>query len=312
MENLMVAFQAVTPMCLMIGVGCLVRYGKMMDESAVRQANSMAYRIFMGLLMFYNIYTADLGVAMNGRLVGFCCVGLMIEFAVGMWIVRKMEKRPGSQGVMLLSFIRTNSALIGVALATSVFGEGNIGEITILVSVVVPLSNVLSVVAFETVRGGQIHPGKLVMGILKNPLILGVLLALVLVIPGIRLPGVAESTIHSIASASSPLVQVLLGASLDFSRFRLKDRNVVFCLIMRLLVFPAVFVSLGMAMGFRGVPLMGIMLIFGCPMAANSFTMAVEMDGDTDLAGELVLLTTALSCVTLFGWIFLLKTLGMF
>jgi predicted permease len=40
--------------------------------------------------------------------------------------------------------------------------------------------------------------------------------------------------------------------------------------------------------------------------------MAVQMDGDADLAGQIVLLTPGLSCFTLFGWIFLLKTLGLF
>ena len=40
--------------------------------------------------------------------------------------------------------------------------------------------------------------------------------------------------------------------------------------------------------------------------------MALQMDGDADLAGGIVLLTTGLSCLTLFLWIFLLKALGLF
>ena len=44
----------------------------------------------------------------------------------------------------------------------------------------------------------------------------------------------------------------------------------------------------------------------------NSYTMALQMDGDADLAGGIVLLTTALSCFTLFLWIWLLKSLGLF
>jgi predicted permease len=46
-------------------------------------------------------------------------------------------------------------------------------------------------------------------------------------------------------------------------------------------------------------------------VAVNSFTMAMEMDGDVDLAGELVLVSTGLSCVTLFLWIFFLRSAGL-
>lgn len=47
-------------------------------------------------------------------------------------------------------------------------------------------------------------------------------------------------------------------------------------------------------------------------MAVNSYTMALQMDGDADLASGIVLLTTGFSCVTLFLWILLLESGGLF
>ena len=64
-------------------------------------------------------------------------------------------------------------------------------------------------------------------------------------------------------------------------------------------------------MGFRGIPLACIMLVFAPPVAVASYTMAAEMDSDGDLAAEVVVLTTAFSCVTMFMWIWLLKMLGL-
>jgi len=46
------------------------------------------------------------------------------------------------------------------------------------------------------------------------------------------------------------------------------------------------------------------------PVAVNSYTMALQMDGDADLAGGIVLLSSACSCLTLLVWIWLLKSLG--
>ena len=70
--------------------------------------------------------------------------------------------------------------------------------------------------------------------------------------------------------------------------------------------------ALAAALGFRGVALGIILLVFAAPVAVNSYTMALQMDGDANLAGGIVLLTTALSCFTLFLWIWLLKSLGLF
>ncbi len=64
--------------------------------------------------------------------------------------------------------------------------------------------------------------------------------------------------------------------------------------------------------GFRGVEFVTLVAIFASPCAVVSFAMAQQMGGDADLAGNCVVFTSALSCLTMFGWILLFKTLGVF
>ena len=52
--------------------------------------------------------------------------------------------------------------------------------------------------------------------------------------------------------------------------------------------------------------------VFASPTAVNSFTMAQQMGGDAELAGDIVVTTSAASILTMFLWIFLFKSLGMF
>lgn len=99
---------------------------------------------------------------------------------------------------------------------------------------------------------------------------------------------------------------------MNFGKLQGCGRSLTVCTVVRLFAAPVVFLSLAVALGFRGVPLCGAMLVFATPVAVNSYTMALQMDGDADLAGGIVLLTTGLSCLTLFLWIFLLKALGLF
>lgn len=311
MESLIVALNAVAPMFLLIGVGLAVRAAGLLSEETVHQANSLCFRVFVSTLLFYNIYKTDLSAIENLPMVGFCAAGVLVEFLAGLWIVKAADRRPPVRGVMLQAFFRTNLVLLSLPIIRSIYGESVLGTTTLVVAVIVPLINVLSVVALELFRGGQVKPAAIVRGIFKNPLVLGTLVGLVFLLTGLRLPHIPEKAVADLASAATPLALVLLGASLNVRSLGSQRRNVTICMLERLVVSPALFVTLAAALGIRGMPLACVMLTFGCPVAVNSFTMAMEMDGDVDLAGELVLVSTGLSCVTLFLWIFFLRSAGL-
>ena len=306
------ALNAVVPLFLMIGVGCIMRQMKVIGAEAVRQANALCFRVFMSTMMFYHVYVSDLSHAVNLRLILFGTAGILAEFGVGYLLVTRIEKRPPVQGVMVQAFFRTNAALLGVSMVASVFTGQDIGEVTILTAVVVPMVNILAVVNFELFRGGKVSGKRVLLGIAKNPLVEGTLLGVLAALLGVRLPSVLESTVSSVASATTPVALVLLGASLDLRKLGRQRRNILICLAERLIVSPAIFIGLAVLLGFRGIPLSGVMVVFGGPVAIASFTVASEMGGDSDLAAELVMLTTGLTCFTMFGWIFLLTSLGLF
>ena len=65
-------------------------------------------------------------------------------------------------------------------------------------------------------------------------------------------------------------------------------------------------------MGFRDIELASVLIMFSAPTAVSSFTMAEQMGADSELAGQLVVFTTAISIVTIFLWVLLIKQLGYF
>jgi hypothetical protein len=66
-------------------------------------------------------------------------------------------------------------------------------------------------------------------------------------------------------------------------------------------------------LGIRGVEFLGLIGIFASPTAVNSFTMVQQMKcGDEELAGDIVVMTSAVSIFSFFLWIYLFKSLGMF
>ena len=65
-------------------------------------------------------------------------------------------------------------------------------------------------------------------------------------------------------------------------------------------------------LGLRGIEYATMIPVFASPTGISSYTMAAQMGSDGELAGNCVVFSSALSSLTLFFWIFLFKTLGMF
>ena len=79
----------------------------------------------------------------------------------------------------------------------------------------------------------------------------------------------------------------------------------------KLLILPAVMMAIGYAFGLRELELFLLVAVYGTPVAAASYPMAQNMGGDGELAGQLVVISTVVSVVTLFFWIFLLRFVGL-
>jgi predicted permease len=77
-------------------------------------------------------------------------------------------------------------------------------------------------------------------------------------------------------------------------------------------IAPAVILTAAGLLGFRGAEFVTLIAITTTPCAVASFTMAQQMDSDAVLAGNAVVISSALSCFTMFGWIFGAKMLGLF
>ena len=104
----------------------------------------------------------------------------------------------------------------------------------------------------------------------------------------------------------------LLGGFFEFSDLRDDLKTVSAIVIGRLIIIPAVVLGLACMIGFRGVEFASLLGAFASSTAIASFTMAQQMGGDAELAGDIVVTTSAASILTMFLWIFLFKSLGMF
>lgn len=312
MENLMISANAVLPMCLVMALGYGTRRLGWLRREEISTINKIAFRIFLPCLLYYNIYCSDLSGSFDLLLMTYAVGGVLLTFGLALGYTLLTEKLPERRGVLIQGMFRSNYVIMGIPVATALLGADQLGTVSILIAIIVPLFNMLAVVVLEVFRGQKPKPLHILGQIAKNPLVIGSVLGILTLVAGIRLPHILEQPIQSVSAIASPLQLFLLGAFFQFSGLKTYRRELVTVSIAKLIVSPGLFLGLGALLGFRGVAFVSLIGIFASPTAVNSFTMAQQMGGDAELAGDIVVTTSAASILTMFLWIFLFKSLGMF
>ena len=299
MQALSIAFEAIVPLFLIIAVGYGVKRLGWIGPEEVRRFNKVTFYTFMPVMLFYNIYISDFSQAVRLPYVLF-----VVGMALGMVVV--------AFGVVLLAAFRSNFVLLGLPIAAELLPGGNLGVTALIIAIVVPFYNMMSVVVLEYFRGGKPKLGEVLLAVAKNPLIIASALGLLMQALHIVLPEVLVSFAGKMNSAATPLILLLLGASFEAQELATYKKELLVCVGLRLVVFPGLILTLSMALGLRDIEFVTLLAMTTAPTAVNSFNMAQQLGGDSHLAGSAVVVSTALSFFTLFFWITLFKQLGMF
>ncbi|MCI9115494.1 MAG: AEC family transporter [Acutalibacter sp.] len=312
MESLRIALEIVLPLFLLLAVGYCIKLTGIMNETSVRQTNNMIFKVFLPLLVFFNIYKTDLTSSFDMSLLLFAVVGVLLQFIISLCLVILLEHDNARRGVMLQGMFRSNFVLFGIPISTALFGDSAAGLASILIAVVIPLYNMLAVISLESFNGKKPSLWKILVGILTNPLIIASAAGILFVVFHIPLPTVLYKTVSDLSIIATPLAFVILGASFSFGETGRCVRDLCITLGAKLVAYPLLFIALAILMGFRDAHLAVLLTVFGSPIAVSSFTMAQQMGGDDKLAGQLVVFSSLLSVFTMFLFIFGLKELAFF
>ena len=312
MQALSIAFHAIVPLFLIIAVGYTVKRLGWIGPEEVRRFNKVTFYTFMPVMLFYNIYTSDFSQAVRLPYALFVVGAALGMVAVSFAVTLLAEKMPERRGVMIQAAFRSNFVLLGLPIAAELLPEGNLGVTALMVAIVVPIYNMMSVVVLEYFRGGKPRAGEVLLAVVKNPLILGSVAGLLVQALHITLPEVLVSFAGKMNSAATPLILLLLGASFETREIARYKKELLVCVGLRLVVFPGALLTLSMLMGLRDIEFVTVLAMTAAPTAVNSFNMAQQLGGDSQLAGSAVVVSTAASFFTLFVWITLFKQLGMF
>ncbi|BEU87723.1 AEC family transporter [Selenomonas sp. TAMA-11512] len=312
LDNLIVSLGAVVPLFVLVGIGLVVKQMAFLTSEELRRVNKMVFEIFFFFMMFYNIYITDIGNLFRPGLVTFAIASVLLTILIATFIVVRIEPTNARRGTMIQAIFRSNFVLVGIPVVSNLFPAEEIAVTTMMIAVIVPLYNVCGVLVLETFRGGKINPWHMMKSVLQNPMILGAVLGAFLRLAALHIPLQILKPIGQVAAATTPVALIILGASFQLGTTEAHRPQLIETILARLVLVPCAVLGSAYALGFSGIELATLMVIFAAPCAVASFAMAQQMGGDADLAGNAVVFTSGLSAVTLFLWVLLFKTIGAF
>ena len=313
MENMILSFNVIAPLFFLMVIGYLIaNYTDLADKDLLKKANTLVFKVFLPCMLFKNIYRSNIREQMQGGLCIFAAGSLLLLFALLCLIVPRVVKKENQQGVVIQGIFRSNYVIFGVAVVENMYGSANTATAAILSAVLVPMYNFLAVIALSFFGGKRERDlKKVIIGILKNPLILASVLGIIASLSGIKLPKAADTTLNDLAKLATPIAFLILGGDFDFSQIKGNLKTAGCVILVKMVLLPLIFIPIVVAMGYRNSDLLAALLAYQTPVAVSSYIMAQQAGADEQLAGQLVVFSSIVSIFTLFVTIFILRQMGL-
>ncbi len=303
-------FVTLFPLYFYMVLGIIMRKGGVIDQSTALKCNRIIFTGFIPMSVFTSAYNSDLHNLSSLKAGLFVIITSIIMFLIFILSIPKLVQDRSKAASLIQCLFRTNFVLLGLVYIELMYGREQMGQVSIMIAMIVPILNVLAVMNFELLRNGTIQFKNVLKRIVTNPIIIGSILGMLFNVLGIRIPDMLYKPINTVGSLASPFAMIIVGAMITMEGLRNNRRLLVWGNLGRLLFVPGLLLPLAILFGFRGQLLIAILTALGGPTAVAGVAMASQLGGDAELSSELLATTTVFSTFTLYLFIVLLRALG--
>ena len=333
---LQTAVNAVFPVVLMTLLGYVLQRIGFLSKEFIKVGSKFSFKVLMPCLLFVNVYNIESFAFIRWDVVIYCSIILVIIFFLGLLSAILTTKIPERRGVVLQATFRSNMAIMGLSLASVLGGPEAIATSSIVSAFTLPVMNVLAVIALTIFvkpdDTNRVSVGSILMGILKNPIIDGILVGmffLLLRALQIRFFGrvvfalndqlkCVYTALTNVKSMTSPFALMILGAQFDFSASKGMLREIIVGSVWRIILAPLLAIGAAVLLSNHiGILNFGVneypalLALFGTPAAVSSAIMAGQMKNDQQLGTQLVVWTSLCSIPTMFLLVCIMMAAGL-
>jgi predicted permease len=257
----------------------------------------LVYFVLFPALLFNSIVSARYSFAADGGLLIAAVAGLLAAALLG-FLARPVLRPPAALFASCVQTAFRYNAYLGLALAQSLAGSRGVAQIALVLSICIPLANLIAVstLARQTQAG-------LARELLRNPLIIGTVSGLAANLLGLQLPQVVTHALGRLGQASLALGLICVGAGLTLAGAAAHRSLLAWFSVVKLLLFPAIVVALAWLLGLPPEQAQVAAVFAALPTATSAYVLATRMGFDGAPVSFLITLQTAVSMLTLPAWV---------
>ncbi|ACO76441.1 hypothetical protein AvCA_01790 [Azotobacter vinelandii CA] len=286
---------ALWPLFALIVGGYLLRRQNFLAEDFWPGAERLNYFILFPALLFHSLAEAPLDNPALPRLSAAVLLGLVLAWTA-LQLGRRLYGWPAARfGALAQGLLRFNTYL-GLAAIGSLFGPSGLALAALMLALLVPAVNLLSVWALSNEPGLSV---RLLLPILRNPLILACLAGALLNLTGLPLPTGSDRLLSLLAAASLPLGLLCVGAALQPRELAGELPTLAWNCALRLLAMPLLAWIVARLLALPAQESTVLILFFALPTAPSAYVLTRQLGGDGHLMAGLITSQTLLAAASL-------------
>lgn len=296
MDLAFIIVKQVLIMFLIVAVGALCYKLKIITNDGNKQLSKIVLNIVMPAMVF-TAYQGEFSTELlTGLMAALLLAVICFVIAIPLSTLVFRKKEGTEYAIEQFSAIYSNCAFMGFPLIEGVFGAEGIFYTTAYVT----MFNLLVWTHGVMIMKNEIS-FKSLLGALKSPTIIAVILGLVCYVTNIRIPESPLKAMNYIASMNTPLAMLVAGVTIAQTNIlkALKNGRVYLTSAMRLLILPFISLVIMKFLPVSETVYISIVIASACPTAAIGTLFAINYDRNANYASEIFAVTTLLSAITL-------------
>ncbi len=265
--------------------------------------------VFLSCTILNSVTSGDLDIsgAQLVKVILMLSLVMLISYAFGALAARVFFKGRENTPVFELLISVMNNIFIGLPIAEALYGATAVLYCALSC---IPYNLLLYSYGVWRLRSGKALGGGAAFklkDVFTVPLF-ATLAALLIFIFDIQLPYILRELISTTASATMPASMIVIGATLGGVKIAdgFKQRYVYLISLMRLVIVPAAVWFIVGLLSTDSMLVSTCAIIAACPSAVVVSILALQNDYDAAFSSNAVLVTTALSMISLPVWVYIL------
>lgn len=298
-------FDVVLPVFGIMLAGYLSGRTKLLGEASSQALNRFVYFIALPALFFVSLSRVELVDVFDLPFLAAFGGGLAATFLIALAAARVVfSARLGTVGMNAISAIFSNTGYMGVPLLLLIYGEAGLlpGIITTVITgvVVIAMATVILEIDASTRLGPTAVAGRVLVGVLRSPLLLSALAGLAISGLGLELPRSVQTFCDILGAAAAPCALFAIGLFMVGTSLKTGLTEVGWITLLKLIVQPAItwwlaFEVLSLPPVWAGAAVVQAAL----PTGALAFVIAQQYGVYVQRATAAILVSTLASVVTL-------------